>query len=320
MDESGEIIPEVVSNHIEPIKWKRWSQKCPLALVTRNVFVLLLLLNLVASLLHLNNNTICLSFSGIYDELQMYRILIAPWFCHSAPQLLSTSFLWCVIAGQLETVLGSLLLLYIVFWFIMMTGVLYMLFGWLLSPAQLLPFECPLGISNVIFALLVIYFSVFDYTMEAFGYLHIPSWTFPWLLLIVCQAMVPTVSFVGHLSGVVAGVLFVHQICIIPNSRVLLKVEESRWLSWIVNKSGYVSTIVVLEGAERYPLGTKVPVKRAVASFIDDQHVGSKVSENESSENTLIGVTIIGNGHRSHPSSRSSSEGREQEFLKWLNE
>lgn len=69
--------------------------------------------------------------------------------------------------------------------------------------------ECIVGISGVIFALLVIYLLWTDphERLSLFGLVAIPARLYPWALLIVFQLLLPSVSFLGHLSGLLVGYL-----------------------------------------------------------------------------------------------------------------
>ncbi|GJQ14547.1 hypothetical protein GpartN1_g6338.t1 [Galdieria partita] len=337
-DESGEITPVLVNNHESSQQWhhlpflQSWKKHCPLSFITRHFLMLELVLNIIASWVHLNNDNICLSFDRIFYKVQAYRVFVAPWFYHSAAEFASSAFAWCFIAGPLEKLLGSLLFCYILLWFVCLTGVLYTTLGLFFSQFHWpLPDDCVLGISNVLFALLVLAFSRFEFSLATLRDLPIPSWSFPWMILIACQAMIPSSPFIGHLSGVIAGTLFVHQISIIPNYRLLLKIEESPLLSWIIlHTRGYIPATVALEDVDRLPMRlfskgehlwkdlwlVKWINKWLLGSDnVDICHASPRVPQIDYSEKL---TSVIVNGNRSHPSSRSSSEGREQEFRKLL--
>lgn len=264
---------------------------------------------------------------GCSSTLQIvYRIFVAPWLYHSAAEFVSSAFVWCFIAGPLENLFGSLLFFYIVLWFVVVTGVLYTTLGLLGSKFHWsLPEDCVLGISNVLFALLVIAASRFELSLVALRELPTPSWTLPWMTLIACQAMIPSSPFIGHLSGVLAGTLFIHQICIVPSYRWLVHLEESRPFSWLTHTRGYVPTTVTLEdNIESFHMR---PFSRGEYSWkeskwlkwIFDNSITSRTSPRVAqNENSGKLASVIVNGNRSHPSSRSSSEGREQEFRKLL--
>ncbi|GJD06470.1 hypothetical protein Gasu2_08850 [Galdieria sulphuraria] len=317
-DESGEITPVVVTNHENSQSRQHlpflhsWKNHCPLSFITRNFLMMELVLNIISSWVHLNNDNICLSFGRIFYKGQAYRVFVAPWFYHSAAEFASSAFAWCFIAGPLEKLLGSLRFLSIVLWFVGLTGLLYITLGLFFSKFHWsLPEDCVLGISNVLFALLVLAFSRFEFSLATLRDLPVPSWSFPWMILIVCQAMIPSSPFLGHLSGVLA--------------------EESPLFSWMLHIRGYIPTTVALEDIERLPM--RFFSKGGESSWkdlgwikwidkwllghdnLDIGHASPRVSQNDHSEKL---TSVVVNGSRSHPSSRSSSEGREQEFRKLL--
>lgn len=70
--------------------------------------------------------------------------------------------------------------------------------------------QCAVGFSGVIFALKVLhshYFPVAD--SYIFGLFPIPSQYACWAELGLIQLLVPNASFIGHLSGILVGLLYI---------------------------------------------------------------------------------------------------------------
>lgn len=71
-------------------------------------------------------------------------------------------------------------------------------------------FACGAGYSGVLFGYMVM--SGFIYDREAqnlFGVFSVPTKIYPWVLLIISQFIMPGVSFIGHLCGMLAGYIYI---------------------------------------------------------------------------------------------------------------
>lgn len=63
--------------------------------------------------------------------------------------------------------------------------------------------DCGCGLSGVILGLIVVYsFTSNIEQYSIFGLFPVPAKIYAWALLILLQLLFPTVSFVGHLSGI----------------------------------------------------------------------------------------------------------------------
>ncbi|KAJ3040863.1 hypothetical protein HDV00_010323 [Rhizophlyctis rosea] len=68
--------------------------------------------------------------------------------------------------------------------------------------------ECTVGLSGLIFAFITIDVHERPSPRTIFGMMTIPSQITPWVLLIVAQLIFQNASFLGHLSGILAGLIF----------------------------------------------------------------------------------------------------------------
>jgi hypothetical protein len=54
-------------------------------------------------------------------------------------------------------------------------------------------------------------------TRSLYGIIEVPSKYYPWILLVVLQFIIPNVSFMGHLSGIVIGTLQTYNFHLLPS-------------------------------------------------------------------------------------------------------
>lgn len=66
--------------------------------------------------------------------------------------------------------------------------------------------SCAVGFSGVIFGLIIVYAKLASIEQfSVFGMIPVPAKIYPWALLIIWQLLIPGLSFVGHLSGLLVG-------------------------------------------------------------------------------------------------------------------
>lgn len=75
-----------------------------------------------------------------------------------------------------------------------------------------------------------------------YGCFELPSKVYPWLLLVAIQVVLPNVSFVGHLAGMVFGLLLIAGLdCIIlPSAEYMEQLESSPCLGFVYRLPNYV--------------------------------------------------------------------------------
>lgn len=64
-------------------------------------------------------------------------------------------------------------------------------------------YQCAIGFSGVVFGLIVVDNNLTGATQRSiFGLFYVPAPLYPWTLLVIWQLIMPGVSFLGHLCGV----------------------------------------------------------------------------------------------------------------------
>ena len=100
-----------------------------------------------------------------------------------------------------------------------------------------------IGLSGVIFGLVVVdNVSLTNTQRSVFGLFSVPAAAYPWMLLLICQFLIPEVSFLCHLSGLLAGLLWskghLQPLCL-PGSS-LSRFEGSSCPTWLVRHRAFV--------------------------------------------------------------------------------
>ena len=73
----------------------------------------------------------------------------------------------------------------------------------LCSVATKVAYQCAIGFSGIVFGLIVVDNNLTGATQRSiFGLFYVPAPLYPWTLLVLWQVIMPGVSFLGHLCGV----------------------------------------------------------------------------------------------------------------------
>lgn len=165
---------------------------------------------------------ICLSYENVFAYKQASRLFLSHFFHVDDMHLYYNmiSFAWK--GNQVERTYGSKKLLSMIFLFSLANSLIYLFISYICY--FVLHFKsalttCACGFSSIIFALKVVCNYDNERSDRGNGTVgsHFSSFAI-WLELIFIQLFVPNVSFIGHISGIIAGLLFVqkHPVIFIP--------------------------------------------------------------------------------------------------------
>ncbi len=158
-----------------------------------------------------STSKVCLDASAIIGRHEFYRVFTAPLFHGSDIHLYynMVSLAWKGI--HLERRHGSIIYAAMLMFFAFATGWIYV--GLATMAARIFEDpsymkQCAVGFSAILFALKVL---VNDSDGD-FGFFSVPRKMAIWTELLVIQILVPNASFIGHLSGILAGIAVAHLI------------------------------------------------------------------------------------------------------------
>eukprot|EP00979_Chaetoceros_neogracilis_P017668 scaffold10261_cov269-Chaetoceros_neogracile.AAC.10 len=184
---------------------------------------------------------------GVIFQHEFYRMITSS-FCHGSLLHIGMNMMSYMALGKLlERKFGTLFMTFTVVNSIVLSSVIYMLialatyaFG-----SEKLMNQHSLGFSGVLFHLLVLESKVRPNTSQSiFGMFHIPAKYYPWFMLVAIQFLMPNISFVGHLSGVLCGTLQSsgHLRYSMPTIKFLRITEESEHLRWVTSFPSFINT------------------------------------------------------------------------------
>jgi membrane associated rhomboid family serine protease len=145
---------------------------------------------------------------------QYYRILSSAFFHMGLMHIFFNMMSLYSLGGPLERALGTLCFLGVNLAFVVLSNIMYLLGAWLAFKAtddSSWLVYCSVGFSGVLFGLVVLETKLGDATQprSLFGVCNVPAAAYPWALLILLQILMPGISFIGHLTGLLCGILYV---------------------------------------------------------------------------------------------------------------
>ena len=150
--------------------------------------------------LDLNLFTMCPRF--VFYLHEYYRVIASSLFhvnlMHIGMNMMSTS----AISTLLEKRLGTLRHLFTTLWAILITGFIYLLVAYsayfFLGQDKWM-YQHSVGFSGIIFHMSVVECNLSaERARSVFGFFTVPTYLYPWVLLVVLQMMMPNLSFLGH--------------------------------------------------------------------------------------------------------------------------
>jgi rhomboid domain-containing protein 1 len=211
------------------------------------------------------------------------------------------------IGSSLERRIGTLSMAITILWGVQLTSSLYTFISWLLYMTfgyEHLMLQHSVGFSGVIFQLAVLEANLSpDRTRSVFGFINVSSKIYPWALLVILQFIMPQISFLGHLSGILIGTMQFHGCLniVFPSDEYLKESEQKPRLAFLVRQPGFVSMPEAGSGLGRRREGS------ASAGFFAE--VGGPIALFVRNICETLKVIIFGRGSGSNQNIQMSSLG-----------
>ncbi|KAH8975931.1 hypothetical protein BDL97_01G186300 [Sphagnum fallax] len=180
---------------------------------------------------------VCLLPYKLVEHFQVYRPYSSVVFHGSILHLVFNMLALVPIGSGLEHLLGSVRYLHVLFLLMTSNALIQVAIAYIAAynPIHWYPdllMECSIGFSGVIFAMIVIETSLS--TAQTRRY--------PWVLLILFQLLMPRVSLLGHLSGILSGFAYTyglfHWLLLSPEN--YSAIEGSHILTRVVRRTGFI--------------------------------------------------------------------------------
>lgn len=157
---------------------------------------------------------VCLLPSAVVAHLQLYRVVLAPWFHSGFVHLAFNAVALYFLGAEFERAVGSTAAAYATLVVLApVGGALHVAAAYFTDAlaGTTLRGNCAVGISGVLFALIVVQLKHAE-TVSFFGLFTLPARVYPFFLLVVLSLLSPGLSFLGHLSGIAVGYALTHAV------------------------------------------------------------------------------------------------------------
>lgn len=253
---------------------------------------------------------------------EYYRIISAALLHGSLMHIAFNMMSFLSIGANLERSIGTLALFFTVMWSIILGGVIYVGAEWAMTmwvtndPGY--ANQQAIGFSGVIFtlALMESYRST-QPTRLLFGMVQVPTRVYPWVLLIVLSVVIPGISFMGHLAGILVGVLHVYGVTkpLLPSTAHYAEMESYEWLRHnIGQRRNFVACPLALPTTGAEPLPSSASLRQSCGSLYASIGTARR-SLHAFASNTAAGVRgwrngEAGAGARDTPAGEVEASGR----------
>ncbi|KAG8373992.1 hypothetical protein BUALT_Bualt11G0084400 [Buddleja alternifolia] len=252
--------PNIVSEAGLQTRVSQWWEGIPF--VTSVIVVVCGIIYLVCLLVGYDSFVeVCFSPSAVVSHFQVYRIYTAIIFHGSLLHVLFNMMALVPMGSELERIMGSIRLLYIIILLAASNAILHLLIALLVTynPIQTYEFlmdQCAIGFSGILFSMIVMETNLSGVQSRSFfGLFNVPAKWYVWILLVVFQILMTNVSLLGHLCGILSGYAYTFGLFnnLIPGTSFYSSIESSSLLSTCVrrpkfimctggNTSGYIPT------------------------------------------------------------------------------
>ncbi|KAG2389030.1 hypothetical protein C9374_014430 [Naegleria lovaniensis] len=208
---------EAQQYHIEDpihIKFANWFRYFPLC--SNIIFCVCVILFIVQGVFNEpKSSDICYSYSASMKQAKVWQLFTFPFFHGSIMHILFNMLALYQFGNRIESTLGTIYFFFISLLMLILASAIWVAIDALFIDAfkagQVLGFlldRCTVGYSGVLFAYLVFtvqYKPLFESLYPGAHYADFAPKLIPWLMLIVTSFLMPNVSLMGHLTGMLGG-------------------------------------------------------------------------------------------------------------------
>ncbi|EGC34786.1 hypothetical protein DICPUDRAFT_98105 [Dictyostelium purpureum] len=221
-----------------------------IALTTRFFFLLCVSLFILECFNIIKAWQVCLSpyYLLSHPLSNAYTIITSNYFHINILHILFNMLAFIPLGSRLEkSKFGTLQFFYLIVLFSilipLMTTVLSVI-GLYTNITRFGYYSCSVGFSGIVFSLLEIEFFE-DRLVSLYGITNIPSKLYPFAILFITYLIFPSSSFLGHLSGIFVGLLFVkgNLSFLFLSPEKYVQIETSEKLNRVISLQGYITNL-----------------------------------------------------------------------------
>ena len=215
--------------------------------ITKGIIILNVAIHVIIFLTTFNIGEVSISGQKVLLRGEYYR-LVTNAFTHVGLLHIAMNMSTMLQLGNsMEMQFGSLPFLFLTIWGVLMIGFIYVGISylmWKISGSFHFMQTSAVGYSGVLFMYAIM--EAFHTRVENqsfFGMCVVPARMYPFVLMIAIQLAMPSISFLGHLSGVIMGLLTVYGISekiFLPSLEFCQNLESNALFGCLVNANGYV--------------------------------------------------------------------------------
>ncbi|KAG5553255.1 hypothetical protein RHGRI_011198 [Rhododendron griersonianum] len=191
---------------------------------------------------------VCFWPLAVISRFQVYRIFTSIVFHGSLLHVLFNMMALVPLGSELERVMGSVRLLYMIILLAASNAVFHLLIALLAAhnpfhSYQYLMDECAIGFSGILFSMIVIETSLSGVQYRSvFGLFNVPAKWYAWILLVVFQLLMTNASLLGHLCGILSGFAYSYGLFnfLLPGTSLYSAIESSSLLSACIRRPKFI--------------------------------------------------------------------------------
>ncbi|CAN4118740.1 unnamed protein product [Withania somnifera] len=239
--------PNIVSEAGLQTRMGQWWVGIPI--ITSAVVVVCGIIYLVCLLVGYDSfGEVCFWPSAVISRFEVYRIFTSILFHGSLLHVLFNMLALVPLGSELERIMGSVRLSYIIVLLAVSNALLHLLIALLVAYNPFHPYpnfmdECAIGFSGILFSMIVMETSLSGaQTRSVFGLFNVPAKWYALILLVVFQIVMTNVSLLGHLCGILSGFAYTYGLfnVLIPGTSFFSAIESSSWLSTCVRRPKFI--------------------------------------------------------------------------------